>query len=508
MRRLIVVALLASALAFADLSMSTFFITSFDPLNGSVDTFPIFYLTYKPNDEITLKYTQYGSVLDLQNPKYYYIEYRNKFGPVLLNVDLGKARMKKSYTYQLNLVRVGGMKIDYTGVGGFIRRGIFEIGAFYDYQNGYYGAYGSVYTDLLKGGIYYETRYNELGADLKLSTSFADIWAGVSAKKDSLSDPTVLIGGRTDLFGIRLEGQYVWKGSGYVEILRSDPNKVAGKWLLDLAASKSFGGYELGLYFKNNSAFMGEGTFLLAAKLKVGDLEIHGKIYGEDLNPNLPGDQNLMIIWNHYFRYDFGAVSAPMVPSKSEKTEVKKEGFSPKRVTVLEIKKTKPKSLISIKGVVTSPLNLLGKKSFYVKDPTGGIMVYVPSGGVDVKVGDMVEIVGNFKEYYGMPEIVAKEVKKMGSVEIRSVPIFTEKPSYETLGNLVKIEGVVIRKGKYDFDVQYAENLVIKVYIKKGTGIKIGQIKVGDKVEVTGIMYIYKGKYEILPRFPEDIVLK
>jgi len=34
---------------------------------------------------------------------------------------------------------------------------------------------------------------------------------------------------------------------------------------------------------------------------------------------------------------------------------------------------------------------------------------------------------------------------------------------------------------------------------------KVETLKVGDKVSVTGVMYLYKDMYEILPRMPEDI---
>ncbi len=135
MKRLAALVTILSSIAISlNLSLSTFFITSFDPLSGAVDVFPIFYLTYKANDSLSVKYTQYGNVFDLQNPAYYYVEYRGKAGPVLLNIDLGKARLKKSFTYEMNLVRVGGIKYDYTGVGGHVRMSMFEVGGAFDFS--------------------------------------------------------------------------------------------------------------------------------------------------------------------------------------------------------------------------------------------------------------------------------------------------------------------------------------------------------------------------------------
>ena len=508
MKRIAAAILIVSGLLVAsNLSLSTFFITSFDPLSGAVDVSPIFYLTYRASDSLSVKYTQYGNVFDLSDPAYYYVEYRGKVGPVLLNVDLGKARLKKSFTYEMNLVRVGGIKYTYAGVGGYARMGIFEIGGAYDFSNGEkadFGIYGTIYTDSLKAGIYYENSYEKLGADVNLNLGFAKVWSGAAIEEFDLGNFTALVGGRTELFGVTLEGQYGWIGNKYlIERLKSDPNYNAEKWFLDLAVTKKLKDFDATIYFKNNSKWFTDGELpLLAVELKAGDLEIHAKLLGTDLNPNLSGDQTLMVVWNHYFRYP-----TETAPAKAEVSKAPQK-VEAKSVTILEIKKVKPQGLLKVKGIVTVPVNLLGKKSFYMKDPTGGIMVYDPSGKFKVGVGDIVEVIGTFKEYYGMPEIVVKGLKVIGKAKAVKGTKLTGKPSYETLGNLVEIEGFVVRKSKYEFDIQYSDNVVIKVYIKKGTGINIRDVKVGDRVRVTGVMHIYKGNYELLPRFPEDIVIE
>ena len=510
MRKVFIILLVAlSVLILAEaVNFSTFFITSFDPLNGSVDVFPIFYLTYEANENISLKFTQYGNVFDLQSPKFFYAEYRDRFGDFKVNVDLGKARLKKYYTYKLNLVRVGGVKYDYTGVGGYLRYGSFEVGGAYNHPYKEYALYASVYTQNLKGGIYYEDYYQKVSADFNVNFSIFDIWAGAAFEKFDFNTTTALIGAKTSLMGFDVAAQYAWIGNTYlIERLKSDPNYVATNWLFDFDISRDFGDYSLGLYAKYNSAWFTEGTYLLiAARAKVNDFELHLKLLGDDLNPDLSGDQILMVVWDHYFNYSFGGgnvqAAAGAAPSQPQS-----QPQPVKSLSVYIVKTQKPKYRFSVKGVVVAPLGLLDKNSMYIKDPTGGILVYVPSGKVNFSIGDVVKIEGTFKEYYRMPEIVASKIEKVGEVKSIAAETLKDSPEYELLGNFVSVSGVVVSKAKYGFNVQYGKGKIIKVYIKKNTGLKISNIKAGDKVTVKGVLYIYKGAFEILPRVPEDIII-
>ncbi len=506
MRKVFIMLLVAlSVLILAEaVNFSTFFITSFDPLNGSVNVFPIFYLTYNANDNLSLKFTQYGNVFDLPNPKYFYAEYKDRFGDFKVNIDLGKARLKKSYTYKLNLVRVGGVKYSYTGIGGYVRYGLLELGGAYNYPDKKYALYASVYTQNFKGGVYYEDNYQKVGADLNVSLSAFDIWAGTAFEEFDFNTITALIGAKTSLMGFDVAAQYAWIGSKYlIERLRSDPNNVATQWLFDFDVSKDFGDYNLGVYAKYNSKwFTDSDNPLIAARVKVNDLEIHLKLLGDDLNPALSGDQTLMVVWNHYFKYSFGGESVRVVSSVSPS-----QSQPAKSLSIYTLKTQKPKHKVAVKGVVVAPIGLLDKSSMYIKDPTGGIMVYVPSGKANFSIGDVVKIEGTFKEYYGMPEIVATKIEKVGSVKAISAEELKDSPSYKLLGNFVSVSGVVVSKRKYDFNVQYGDGKIIKVYIKKNTGLRISNLNVGDKVTIKGVLYIYKGTYEILPRVPEDIII-
>jgi len=129
-------------------------------------------------------------------------------------------------------------------------------------------------------------------------------------------------------------------------------------------------------------------------------------------------------------------------------------------------------------------------------------MIYSP-GGLDVKEGDIVVVEGRVKEYYGTTEIIVSSIETVGKkkVEPLSVEIKDIGERYE--GVLVSIEGIIKSVVKYSFAVSDGEE-TIKIYIKKGTGIKL-DLETGQKVKVTGIVQSYKGTWEILPRSPKDI---
>ncbi|MFN3328322.1 MAG: hypothetical protein ACK40U_05620 [Fervidobacterium pennivorans] len=47
-----------------------------------------------------------------------------------------------------------------------------------------------------------------------------------------------------------------------------------------------------------------------------------------------------------------------------------------------------------------------------------------------------------------------------------------------------------------------------KVYVKASTGIRLNESLVGKTISVTGIVSLFKGEFELLPRFQEDIKIE
>ena len=504
MRRIgVLFLILVSIFAIADARISLLNFITADLLNGNFDYFPILYVNYSPSPDLDFRIVQYGSPYLTNDANQYYLRYKTD----LLTIDLGKGRLKRTNTEMLDLLRVGGLKYYFTGVGGWIHLKLFEIGGAYDFSRKTYAVYGNAGFGGIKLGAYYETKHDEISADLKADFGRFKIWGAVSSKMDEISNPSYLVGGSISFNPFRISTQYAWKGSGYVDYITGDPNENAGLWSSDVKIdylSEIFG-FKPSIWIKYNSRWFTKGYAPLTyLELSKEDLSIRIKLLGDDLDSKLDGDQTLLVKWKLFFDVfnTRGVVSAQKTPGKITKE-------SAKAVTTLEVKKVGPTGLLKLKGVVTVPPNILGKNQFYIADPTGGILVYVPNGAPKLEVGEIVVVEGRYKLYYDMPEIVASKVERTGQKAKRIVAKKIKgAPTKDMLGNLVKIEGVVVRKGRDFFEVQTKDDLVLKVYIKRSTNISIYNLKQGDKVEVTGILYIYKKKFEILPRFVEDIVIK
>ena len=71
-------------------------------------------------------------------------------------------------------------------------------------------------------------------------------------------------------------------------------------------------------------------------------------------------------------------------------------------------------------------------------------------------------------------------------------------------GLLIQIQGELteIKSSSWWLDDFTQE---IKVYIKQSSGIKKGDIKVGDTLKITGIVSQFDEEYRILPRWPKDV---
>ncbi len=100
-----------------------------------------------------------------------------------------------------------------------------------------------------------------------------------------------------------------------------------------------------------------------------------------------------------------------------------------------------------------------------------GLMIYSP-GGLDVKEGDIVVVEGRVKEYYGTTEIVVFKIETMGKKKVEPLSVEIKDIGERFEEALVSIEGIVKRIEKYSFVVSDGKETV-RIYIKKGTGIKV-----------------------------------
>ncbi|MCK4247172.1 MAG: hypothetical protein KAT49_00410 [Methanomicrobia archaeon] len=163
---------------------------------------------------------------------------------------------------------------------------------------------------------------------------------------------------------------------------------------------------------------------------------------------------------------------------------------------------------VSIQGVVTAPPGVFRDDVMYIQDSTAGIKVYSRVlRDLDIELGDIVTIEGVIDRYYENIEIKFLKTEKI-SICGNETPYplsLSIKEAKQREGSFIKIEGTVNSVYKNKFYLE-DENDEIIVYIDKDTGISI-TVKKGDKVQVSGIISLYKGEMEILPRYNNDIQL-
>lgn len=164
-------------------------------------------------------------------------------------------------------------------------------------------------------------------------------------------------------------------------------------------------------------------------------------------------------------------------------------------------------------GVVTASNGLFSNDYLFFQDHTGGVKVYNKGGfgGSVYLVGDSVDIVGYFTEFNSESEIVNPQfnVIKQG-VEINPVLLTTTEIGESVEGMLVKLAeldtvagGATLWKTNYfNLDMQ-DENGTITV--------RIASDSLDSKPEpewpadITGVVTVFGGNYQILPRFVDDI---
>ena len=521
---LITLFVFASLLSFsATFSLSVLTLTTIGVDDGSVDVFPLFYATYQPfdflsfrvNDYLTLSHSSTWNLgpYSIAQPRYYYVEGKFKLAGTNVKVDVLKARMKATQMEKLDGLRLGGLNFDYYGVGGYIDSTIFDLGAAYDINSNVYAAYASASLLGTTMAGYYETKYNQVSLDVYEKISLGKLslesWGAIGAKTSDLLHFSYLVGGKAGYGNFDLSAQFLQLGANKYDasFQTGDPNSVASVangWAAYADLNYNINGYKLGAFLRYNSVWNASNMLPLYG-LKVGYKDFELKIGNGDLISNLSGEQKIAMELNYYYSMDFGKLinfNAPAAKqvSTTQTQQVSTTGYA----SLMDVLLSEEGTVYTVKGTVTSSKDLLGKGSFYIQDEAAGLMIYAPSYTDSVSIGEVVEVTGSTKLWNGMIELVATQVKKLGTGQPTADVLMSL--SKTTLGSLVYVEGTVKSKGNFDFIVDTGD-FSVKVYLTKGTNINISNISNGTKVKVTGILSLYNGEYEILPRSQDDIVI-
>ncbi len=176
---------------------------------------------------------------------------------------------------------------------------------------------------------------------------------------------------------------------------------------------------------------------------------------------------------------------------------------------------------VTVEGTVTVANNIIGSKTYYIQDATGGINIFDSSQ--EVTVGQKVRITGTVEFYRGLTEIkpTSVEVKGEGdSITPKDISI-AQLNNYATAepkeGMLVTVQGKVTdvpataSGGGYNVTLEDSGKATT-VRVMTTTGIDTANIlKVGSSYVITGIAGQYDSTspfdtgYQIFPRNDQDI---
>lgn len=493
-----------STVSLSRVTLDTLTFYTIDLETGTSDIFPIVYLTIEPVKGIGLRLEDYLILshdtlslgpISLMKPKLYYGYYYGND----LSVKVGNFRSKYYNTRKINFLRVGGfydynygieVKYDYDK---FSFLGRYNYNAdFAEHQFGGMVSYKTKDYDVALYAMKRGTNYDlSVDGSLKLLVGpvSGEIFGAVAMYGPSLFNfpPTLLIGALADWNKISAGMQYAYQGSWNIKYDFSDPNSGSA-WVLNTFADYYFtSNISAGVFLDINSNGYNYGT-----KIRMDNLEL--LISNGDVDGGMNGIQRLELSYSNYFSIDF---------ERSFKALIKSTKKLPK---IAEIKKTaKIGDTVTIKGIVAIDTGVMGNNVTYVVDETGGYMVW-GRNAAGLKAGDEVIITGYIKEYYGVLEIVTNSVEKIASgkkvpiIPVRTLDVFSGK--YESA--LVKITGTVMETQKYSIMVK-DDSGMIKVYAKKGTNVSFEDISFGQEITVIGIVSMFKGEWEIIPRSQADI---
>ncbi|MFC4402758.1 5'-nucleotidase C-terminal domain-containing protein [Gracilibacillus xinjiangensis] len=169
---------------------------------------------------------------------------------------------------------------------------------------------------------------------------------------------------------------------------------------------------------------------------------------------------------------------------------------------------------VTVEGVVTTTPGAWGGNGFYIQDETAGIYVFQDDS---VKPGDVVRVTADVQTYNG--EIQLSSIDSLdiiGQSEIPEAKVITPGEVNESnQGQLAVIENFEISNiqevntfGTFEFTATHnGESVLVRVDNRIGLTYADFLYESGDTVDVTGIVSVYNGTYQLKPTKADDFKL-
>lgn len=185
-------------------------------------------------------------------------------------------------------------------------------------------------------------------------------------------------------------------------------------------------------------------------------------------------------------------------------------------IAIFDAKNLAVEETVKVSGVVSVLPGKLSNQYFYIEEENSGIQIYsyhkiFPS----LQLGDVVTVIGELAEYKNEKRIKISASTDIQVISSRSPPE-AKKIRINDLGEgfegmYVQVTGTVSKTSGNVFylcadgAVGVETGYEIQISIREGTGIKKPKMRVGDRVEVAGILSQYGDYYRILPTRQDDV---
>lgn len=186
---------------------------------------------------------------------------------------------------------------------------------------------------------------------------------------------------------------------------------------------------------------------------------------------------------------------------------IKKEAEKKLKKETKILKTTSVGSWKVVQGVVTALPGSFGSQYFYISDGEKGYQIYqYKKDFPNLKIGYKVTVHGEESQISGVSriKIVNKNYISIAGKDENFEPLRLEDVDVQAIGALVKIEGDItsIKNNYLYIDNGIDESMI---YFRIGANINKQDFKLGDKLEVVGILEQTKSGLRISPRDESDI---
>lgn len=176
-------------------------------------------------------------------------------------------------------------------------------------------------------------------------------------------------------------------------------------------------------------------------------------------------------------------------------------------VSIADVQHLDSGDRVQVTGIVTSPVGSLGSTLTTLQSADGGITLTVPNGTGPLDVGEQAKITGTVRLYQGRRRIAvdANGVQVLQkNVDLQPQMLATVDIGSDQADQLVHTTGIVALASGASIDIDDGSGDVV-VYLKSSTGIVRPKVKMGDAVDVIGIVGVSTSGVRVLPRSQADL---